>query len=37
LQEAAGLGKKVAVFDFVEPTPTGTTWGMFFCLLLKKT
>lgn len=27
-KEAAGLGKKVAVFDFVEPTPTGTTWGL---------
>ncbi|XP_052780440.1 thioredoxin reductase 1, cytoplasmic-like [Mya arenaria] len=25
---AAGLGKKVAVFDFVEPTPKGTTWGL---------
>lgn len=24
---AADLGKKVAVFDYVEPTPIGTTWG----------
>lgn len=27
-KEAAGLGKKVAVFDFVKPTPIGTTWGL---------
>ena len=27
LQEAAGLGKKVAVCDFVKPSPAGTTWG----------
>lgn len=25
---AASLGKKVAVFDFVKPTPIGTTWGL---------
>ncbi|KAL4225826.1 thioredoxin reductase [Mactra antiquata] len=25
---AAGMGKKVAVFDFVQPTPVGTTWGL---------
>lgn len=25
---AAKLGKKVAVFDFVTPTPIGTTWGL---------
>ncbi|XP_045164939.2 thioredoxin reductase 1, cytoplasmic-like isoform X2 [Mercenaria mercenaria] len=25
---AAALGKKVAVFDFVKPTPIGTTWGI---------
>ena len=24
---AANMGKKVAVFDFVKPTPIGTTWG----------
>ena len=27
LQAAALMGKKVAVFDFVKPTPIGTTWG----------
>ena len=27
LQEAADLGKKVAVLDFVKPSPVGTTWG----------
>ncbi|XP_060064624.1 thioredoxin reductase 1, cytoplasmic-like [Ylistrum balloti] len=27
-KEAASLGKKVAVFDFVKPTPMGTTWGL---------
>lgn len=27
LQEAALLGKKVAVCDFVKPSPKGTTWG----------
>lgn len=25
---AANMGKKVAVFDFVKPTPIGTTWGL---------
>ena len=25
---AAKYGKKVAVCDFVKPTPTGTTWGL---------
>ncbi|CAB3369746.1 Hypothetical predicted protein [Cloeon dipterum] len=27
-KEAAALGKKVVVFDFVKPTPIGTTWGL---------
>lgn len=27
-KEAASLGKSVAVFDFVKPTPIGTTWGL---------
>lgn len=27
-KEAANLGKKVAVFDFVQPSPQGTTWGL---------
>lgn len=27
-KEAAKLGKKVAVCDFVVPTPIGTTWGL---------
>ena len=27
LQEAADLGAKVAVLDFVKPTEKGTTWG----------
>lgn len=27
-KEAAKLGKKVAVCDFVKPTPLGTTWGL---------
>jgi thioredoxin reductase (NADPH) len=27
-KEAARLGAKVAVFDFVQPTPIGTTWGL---------
>jgi len=27
-KEAAKFGKKVAVFDFVKPTPKGTTWGL---------
>ena len=27
LKEAANLGKKVAVLDFVKPSPVGTTWG----------
>lgn len=27
-KEAAALSKKVAVFDFVKPTPLGTTWGL---------
>ena len=29
LQEAADLGAKVAVLDFVKPTEKGTTWGEF--------
>lgn len=27
-KEAARLGKKVAVLDFVKPSPAGTTWGL---------
>lgn len=27
-KEAARLGKKVAVMDFVKPSPAGTTWGL---------
>ena len=27
-KEAARFGKKVAMFDFVKPTPIGTTWGV---------
>jgi pyruvate/2-oxoglutarate dehydrogenase complex dihydrolipoamide dehydrogenase (E3) component len=27
-KEAAKYGKKVAVFDFVQPTPVGTSWGL---------
>lgn len=27
-KEAASFGKKVAVFDFVKPSPAGTTWGL---------
>merc|ERR1712233_226608 len=27
-KEAAALGKKVAVLDFVKPTPLGTQWGL---------
>ncbi|XP_054711967.1 thioredoxin reductase 1, cytoplasmic-like [Uloborus diversus] len=27
-KESARLGKKVAVLDFVTPTPIGTTWGL---------
>jgi glutaredoxin len=27
-KQAASLGKKVAVLDFVTPTPSGTTWGL---------
>lgn len=27
-KEAAALGKSVAVFDFVKPSPAGTTWGL---------
>jgi len=27
-KEAAKLGKKVAVCDFVKPSPAGTTWGL---------
>lgn len=27
-KEAAALGKKVALLDFVTPTPRGTTWGL---------
>ncbi|KAL5015327.1 hypothetical protein ScPMuIL_009597 [Solemya velum] len=28
VQEAANLGMKAAVFDFVKPSPPGTTWGL---------
>ena len=27
-KQAAKLGKKVAVCDFVQPSPAGTTWGL---------
>uniref|UniRef100_A0A0L8GKX1 thioredoxin-disulfide reductase (NADPH) n=1 Tax=Octopus bimaculoides TaxID=37653 RepID=A0A0L8GKX1_OCTBM len=27
-KEAASFDKKVAIFDFVKPTPLGTTWGL---------
>ena len=27
-KQAAKLGKKVAVCDFVQPSPSGTTWGL---------
>lgn len=27
-KEAASYGKKVVVFDYVVPTPLGTTWGL---------
>lgn len=27
-KEAAGLGAKVALLDFVKPSPHGTTWGL---------
>lgn len=27
-QEAAKFGAKVAVLDFIKPTPIGTTWGL---------
>jgi hypothetical protein len=27
-KEAAKLGKKVALLDFVTPSPVGTTWGL---------
>jgi thioredoxin reductase (NADPH) len=27
-KEIAGLGKKVAVLDFVKPSPAGSTWGL---------
>lgn len=27
-KEAASYGKRVIVFDFVSPTPRGTTWGI---------
>lgn len=27
-KEAAGLGAKVAVLDYVTPTPIGTKWGL---------
>ena len=27
-KEAANLGKKVALCDYVQPSPIGTTWGL---------
>jgi len=27
-KEAAGFGKKVALLDYVDPTPQGTRWGI---------
>ena len=33
---AAELGAKVAVLDFVKPTPIGTTWGNLFDFLLNQ-
>jgi len=27
-KEAASFGKKVALLDFVKPSPQGTTWGL---------
>lgn len=27
-KEAVGLGAKVAVLDYVTPSPIGTTWGL---------
>lgn len=27
-KEAIGLGAKVAVLDYVSPSPRGTTWGL---------
>ena len=29
---AASYGKKVALFDFVNPSPRGTTWGKRICV-----
>lgn len=31
---ATAYGKKVALFDFVTPTPKGTTWGKYSALML---
>ena len=31
-KEAVKYNKKVAVLDFVVPTPLGTTWGLFYTL-----
>lgn len=28
-KQAASYGKKVAVYDFVSPTPKGTAWGKY--------
>jgi hypothetical protein len=28
-QEASKYGVKVAVLDFIKPTPSGTTWGKY--------
>ena len=27
-KEANALGAKVAVFDYIKPSPQGTTWGL---------
>lgn len=27
-KEASALGKKVALLDFVDPSPAGTKWGL---------
>jgi len=42
-KEAAKYKKKVALCDFVKPSPQGTTWGLggkwrtlIFCLIKKK-
>ena len=34
-KSAAAMEKRVLVFDYVEPTPHGTTWGIGGCCLQK--